>query len=530
MKERWHHFRKRQRKHEDELRSKEDDLRKHLSARREREDVRRKREDARREEEDSDRQREDNEREEQDLRRANEDARRADEDAKIAAQDAAEERLQEKRREEERLEQEKRREEQRLEQERLRKEEERKAREMRERERQERARAEEDRLKRLKKEEDALKRSKAAAERRRLYDEERAEERMKQAEAQRLRDEEMKHAEEAAEQQRKEDISLAEERVERKLKEWFLANELKRREAEQRLQDQWEQIKAEESSNFWAEIQRFRWNRYNDWIRQALIEAELELAAARQAQIDRDPVEAKTKAIRARAQQTPTLRHVVSEFLVELFGIQAEAEQQMVTQFGTAETVAEIQRQLDDVVNQEYHMALLQQEVERIQQERAEEQAKAAREQERLAAFEKREKERLAALRQDTLNEQKQLAKRSSKSSKMTVTEQAAWIKNEAMASIHPFANQSRQTGTMPNLAKKKFQGWLTRCKRLLDFLEELVISPELREGKAQLEDVLQTVFGKEGVVFPAQTCDRAKTLWEKWGTIEWGAQTGEEL
>lgn len=141
-----------------------------------------------------------------------------------------------------------------------------------------------------------------------------------------------------------------------------------------------------------------------------------------------------------------------------------------------------------------------------------------------------REEAQRALLVKQTWDEQERLSSSAtSKWSRMSIDEQAAWIKQEARSCIHPFAEQSRQVGAMPNLARKKFKDWLGRSERLMGFLEQLVIQPQLRADVAQVHDILQTVLGEEDgkahAHFPQPLRDRARTLLGKWEAIAWGAR-----
>lgn len=120
-------------------------------------------------------------------------------------------------------------------------------------------------------------------------------------------------------------------------------------------------------------------------------------------------------------------------------------------------------------------------------------------------------------------DEQERLAANTTtKSSRMTIQQQASWIKQEASLSIFPYAKQSTQAGGVPTRTHKKFMGWLARTEKLLSFLEELVIVSELRWGVAQLDDMLRTISEKENVHFPTTVRDRAALLLKKWDAIKW--------
>lgn len=67
------------------------------------------------------------------------------------------------------------------------------------------------------------------------------------------------------------------------------------------------------------------------------------------------------------------------------------------------------------------------------------------------------------------------------------------------------------------------------RAERLVGFLKEMAIHPQLREDVAQLQDVLKTVLGKvegkEYAPFPQHLRDSARILLDKWEVIGWGAR-----
>lgn len=116
----------------------------------------------------------------------------------------------------------------------------------------------------------------------------------------------------------------------------------------------------------------------------------------------------------------------------------------------------------------------------------------------------------------------------------MTLEQQAYWIDRinlyvNGCASVSRFlsANPGTKTGSLFARAREFFMenkflwDWLTRVEELMDFLEELVIEPELRYGVASLEKCMQSIL-KEDVYFPCAVKERAALLLKKWDAVEW--------
>lgn len=112
-----------------------------------------------------------------------------------------------------------------------------------------------------------------------------------------------------------------------------------------------------------------------------------------------------------------------------------------------------------------------------------------------------------------------------SNSSRWPHEQKVHWIRSKFDDNVRPWAEQSRQVGGLPNLNCKKFRLLLKGCRQWMEWLEKLAISPQLRKD-ADLEDLLETVYAKEGFHFPEPLRERAKLLHARWEIIEWGERT----
>lgn len=127
-----------------------------------------------------------------------------------------------------------------------------------------------------------------------------------------------------------------------------------------------------------------------------------------------------------------------------------------------------------------------------------------------------------ADLRPRYIQEQNRL-RMTSRYAQWSNEKKAGWIQRRYDWYVAHWVAECYRTGTMPNTRLIRVSRWLTGCRNLLDFLEQIPITPQLR-STAELDSKLKIMYSRPDFRFTEDVRQRAKHLYEKWELLGWGS------